>query len=50
MTEKEQLIIELRRLGELLYPNAQRDEYAVFLKIERILQLLDSRITDLERS
>ena len=49
MDEKEQLILEMQRLTKMLEPNAVRDEYPVYLKIKRILELIVMRLDETER-
>lgn len=49
MTEKEQLILEMNRLNDMLDPLATRNDYGVFLKIKRVLELIMLRLDETEQ-
>lgn len=49
MDESDQLDLELKYLSNLLDPRSKPEEYKVFLKIKRILELLAEKKDDIKK-
>lgn len=48
MKEKEQMILEMKALNDLLDIKSLRNDYAVYLKIKRLLELIIYRLDEFD--